>query len=285
MREERLLRRVCGVGCAVLLFAVVETLHGSVILGVESQSGNLYRIATTDAALTLVAHTGLPLGALLQAPNGMLYGYTIGTMPVLHRIDPNTGEHTAIAPITATGGIFLFEGALALSPDGTAYGLNFGSRSDNSLFTLDLDTGVATPVKRLKNGSHDINGMVWRSDGKLVATDTAQNAIIEIDPATGDSTVLHDLSTPSLGPKPVLGAIGDMTAIGDIGYFSTAGPAASPAGSNELYQLDLFTGVPVRIGAIALSPSALGIGALALPEPGALALLALGSLLVGRRKR
>lgn len=268
----------------MLLFPTVETLRGSLIVGVDSQSGNLYRISTVDASLTLVARTGLPLGALVQATDGMLYGYTIGATPVLHRLDPNTGAHEAIAPLTATGGIFLFEGALAMAPDGTTYGLNFGSRLDNSLFTLDLTTAIATPVKRLKNGSHDVNGMVWRSDGKLVAIDIAQNAIIEIDPATGDAVVLHDLDTSTASPKPVLGAVGDMTVVNGVGYFSTAGLGASPAGSNELYRLDLFTGVPVRVGALALPPAAMGIGALALPEPSALALLALGSLVCLRRR-
>lgn len=288
MSQDRFLGRAVCVACAALLPAFATSAHAAMLYGLDFGNGGLYQVSTDDATLNLVGNTGVKLAAFVMNPeDNMLYGYTTGASPVLYRIDPATAIATSVAAMAAPGGTFMFEGALALSPEGTAYGLNFGNKFNNSLFTVDLVSGAVTVGPRLSPNDglnpHDINGLVWRSDGMLVAIDEVQNSLIVIDPDTGVISTLFDLNSgPS--PRPTLGSSGDMTAIGDTGYFCAAGPGANPAGTNDLWAVNLFTGVPERIGAFSTGLSTQGLSALAVPEPATLSLLALGGLLLRRRR-
>jgi hypothetical protein len=255
-------------------------------LGIDHQTGNLYKISPDDATLTYIGSTGVTsLGCAVLQPDGMLYGYTGGATPKLYKIDPSTAATTLVAQVGGLG-TFLFEGAMAISPTGTAYGLNYGARATDYIFTLDLATGAVAVGPKLSGNAHDVNGVAWRSDGKLVGIDEAMNSLIAVDPATGQVSVITDFS--SVSPSPILGANGDMTAIGDTGYFATAGGGANPAGSNELWKVDLYSGDLTRIGGFT-GLSAKGLGALSVsviaPEPATLALLALGALTLRPRRR
>ena len=69
-----------------------------------------------------------------------------------------------------------------------------------------------------------------------------------------------------------------MTVMPDTAYFASAGPTASPAGSNELYSVDLFTGEHELIGSFSPTITGVGIAGVAVPEPSTVGLLAAGCL-------
>ena len=77
-----------------------------------------------------------------------------------------------------------------------------------------------------------------------------------------------------------------MAAVGDSGYFATAGPGASIPGSNQLYSFNLFTGDHTLIGSFVGTITGTGIGGLAvIPEPMTIALvmtILLGAVGIGR---
>jgi hypothetical protein len=258
------------------------------LVGVEATSGSLHRVSAADASLALIGSTGLPLAgdpanrlvaALERAPNGTLYAFTTGDDPMLYEIDDATGAATAIG---ALGLGFVSEGALAFAPNGTAYGVTHfdGDQGERWLFTLDLTTGAATRVATFEtfepSDEIDVNGLAWRSDGMLVGHERVSNSLLVIDPATAAYSILAALS-------PTVGAVGGMTAWKGVGYLATSGPGSPTApGSDELWRFDLFTGAATRIGS--LGTTGLGISGLAVPEPECGALLALGALVLSRRR-
>lgn len=252
------------------------------LFAIGRDSGNLYQVSTVDAALELIGNTGLQLGSLEMSPSGRLYGFTTGALPALYEIDPNTAAPTLVGPLG--GALFVFEGGLAFGPDGTAYASNMGEETNDWLFSLNPLTGLAAAIAPLA-GSHDINGLAWRSDGLLVGLDNAINALVTIHPTTGATAVLRDLSPLNRDGASILGANGGMAVLGGVGYFATAAAGATIPGSSELYSFNLFTGETQRVGAFSPALTGKGIGGLAAPEPAALLAVLMGMVSLGCRRR
>lgn len=291
MSKGRSLRWIYGAVCAIALFPAAGLTHAAVLLGInDSNSGELYRISTAPGApMTLVGNLGVPLATLECAPDGTLYGFTRGDTPKLYRVNADTADVEEIATITVPGALYsieryIFEGSLAFSPQGVAYGVNLQRNYTNQLFTLDLNNGEVKIIAQLDNGPHDINGMVWYND-MLVGLDQDQNAIVQINPANGHTSILYDLKNINLNGPVTVGAIGGMTLVGDVAYLSTASELASPKGSNKLYGFDLSTNQLQYVGTFADTQYTKGIGALATPEPATMALLGLGCCFLARPRR
>jgi hypothetical protein len=262
---------VCGLAVAV---GVCLPVHAG-LLGVAMDNGNLYSVSTVTGAATVVGNTGVTNWAdLAWGLNGVLYGFTTGTTGRLYSINPATA---AVTDIGALGGDFVFEGALAIASDGTAFATNMGTTAAPRLFRIDLTTGAATMVANLNGGSRDLNGMVFRSDGVLVGLDRFSNSLVTIDTATGTVGTLASLGFSA-------GGVGGMTNANGVTYLATAGPAGV-AGTNNLYTVDLFTGATSLVGSLGFTFPALGLSGLAsntapaaVPEPATLSLLLLGAL-------
>jgi hypothetical protein len=174
---------------------------------------------------------------------------------MLYRVDANTA-HASLVGYLGLG--IVFEGGLAFSPNGTAYGCNGGTANNPQLFTLNLQTGHATIIGTISGGSHDINGLAWRSDGMLVGLDRVSNSLLAINPQTAASATIAVLS-------PAIGAIGGMTtADGNTGYFSTAATAAYFPGSDALYSFNLLSGGYSYIGSFPSVIQGTGISGIAL---------------------
>jgi len=143
------------------------------MLGIDSDAGNLYRISTTDASLSLTGNTGLVNASAFQmpadlqfAPDGTLYCFTttVGTNSMLFRVNPDTAATNFIGYL---GLGIVFEGGLAFSPTGTAYGVNAGTVVNPQLFTVNLQNGHASIVGTI-SGGHNLLGV---SDGATIFDD------------------------------------------------------------------------------------------------------------------
>src|SRR5262249_39572488 len=126
------------------------------LLGIDIDTTTLYRVSTSNAALTPIGNTGVGMGEIELSPGGVIYGVSVGGGPTLYTITPSPAAATPVGPL---GLPFVFEGGLAFSPGGTAYGANGGTADNPQLFTLNLATGAASVVGTISGGSHDINGL------------------------------------------------------------------------------------------------------------------------------
>jgi hypothetical protein len=251
-RQGRAMHRFVG-GTLKIAFAAISLTAGlsfmqpafATLLGVDYGTGELYSISETNAATTPIGNTGITSWADIQlAPNGTLYGFTAGTgTSKLYSINPTTAAPTLIGSLNLGASVAVFEGGLAFAPNGTAYAMNSGRATNDSLFTINLTTGAATSLGQVTGATNiDINGLAYRSDGKLVGLENDSNSLVVIDPTT------RVLSTLLAVPTPV-GSVGGMTVENGVGYYVTAGPGASPTpGSDDLYSFNLSTGVSTLIG-------------------------------------
>jgi len=259
----------------VALFA--SPAHGQLI-GVEEDTGKFFAISTADSSMQLIDSTGIAgLGAMEFNPmDGFYYGFTTGASPSLYRFTiPPTLDHVT-SELVGPLGVFAFEGGIAFSPNGTAYAVN-GGVTVPVLLTLNLTTGAATVVNSFA-GRHDIAGLGWRGDGMLIGLDSTDNSLLTIDPQTAAVTTLD-------GVAATVGGIGGMALNGDLGYFVTAGPLAIRPGSNELYRFDPLTGEQFFVGSFDQRILGTGFSGLTfVPEPATLALMALGGLVLARRR-
>lgn len=274
-----------ALAASVLALAMARPAQAD-LLGIDDDTGDLYNVSTSTAGLTLIGSTGISgIGEIEFSPGGTLYGFTVGGGSTLYTINPTTAVATSVGPL---GLPFVFEGGLAFSPSGTAYATNGDSADNPQLLTINLTTGAATVVGTISGGAHDIDGLAYRSDGKLIGLDRVTNSLLLIDPTTAAASTLA--AVPA-----TVGAVGGMTIQNGVGYYNTGGPGATIPGSNELYSFDLTTGASTLIGSFS-SITGTGISGLAgisdqttVPEPGTVALfvatgLGSASLLLRRHK-
>jgi len=219
------------------LAALSSTVEAQTLVGVHWDSGAIHEISTVDASITPMGFSAPRfLGDLTLAADGFLYGIRSGADPELVRIDGVSGVSLVVGPLGLPS---VFEGALAISPAGIAYGFSVGTSTTPQLFQVDLATGAATGLVALSNPPHEINGAAFRSDGVLMALERVTNSLVTIDPATGAVSAMQVLT-------PYLGSVGGLTTIGGAGYFVRAGPGS--AGPSTLWQVDLHTGAHVLVG-------------------------------------
>lgn len=260
-------------GLIVWLTAVaVASGGGPGLLAIEQDTGSLYRVSTSDASLQWLGDTGLAdVGALEFNPHdGTLYAVTNGASSSLYSL--TLGAHAGALDVQLIGdlGVFTFEGGLAFCPCGLAYAMN-GGTDIPSLLTIDLSTGDAGVVGSLSE-RHDIAGLGWRDDGRLVALDSTDDVLMTIDPTNASFAPVSDLMSTA-------GGVGGMAIADGLGYFVTAGPGSVRPGSNALYSFDLYTGDQLFIGDFDATITGSGFSGLSvIPEPATLILLAVGCI-------
>jgi hypothetical protein len=269
-----------------LLLGLAPMARASV-LAIDYDTGSFYSVNTSDASLTLINETYVKNLGSLEYSNGSFYAIrTGGSEAALFEISTDGSSVSQVG--SGLGAGYYFEGSLVFSPSGAAYATNRGTSSTPQLMTVSPVSGQAFLVGTMSGGSHDINGMAWRSDGMIVGLDRVTNALVEINPQTADVQVLASLS------DDLVGGVGGMAYDGFNAYLATAGPGGTRSGSNSLYSVDLYTGAVSSIGVFNIGGAPLtgsGIGGLAfdteiiIPEPTALMMIVLGSLGLLRRRR
>jgi hypothetical protein len=114
---------------------------------------NLYTISPDTGSTTLVGNTGLPgIQAIAFSPQGVLYGWDVGSYPVaaigLVTIDTITGLATDVDPLVDAP--YAVQ-SIEFAPDGTLYG------ACDALHRIDVASGATTLVG--SGGYLDIRGL------------------------------------------------------------------------------------------------------------------------------
>jgi DNA-binding beta-propeller fold protein YncE len=217
----------------------------------EGEESVLYDIDVNTGIASSPRNTVKHLTGLAFDRGGRLYGLTTydSTAPnSLVRIDPNDG---AITVIGATGLASMYEGDLAFDPvSGQLYAL-YDTHPAQTLFTVDLTSGRATPVGTFSGVAvADISAMGFDQAGQLFAIETEHDLVLRIDKT--NATILS--SVPLSHP---------------LGY--TAGLAYHPEqerwyvadgnqdGTNTLYTIDLGTGRMTIVGGTQIATGISGL--------------------------
>lgn len=214
------------------------------------KGAELLRIDVVKRTLEVVGPTGAaPQNLALAILPGWRAAYTIA-----HTQDPNqahlAGIDLATGAITPVGGNplgqNLFVMGLAVSRNGVLYASGDFmplSPNFNSLYTIDLSTGLPTRVGSFGVGSSMrdfIMSLSFDPSGQLYGA--SQKAIYRIDTKSGAATKVADIKGAALlnGVTRVMGLAFDQR--GDL-YACDFMPidAAHPAGST-IYSVDLNTG-------------------------------------------
>ncbi len=242
-----------------------STPVSATIYGV-SWTGDFYAVDETDGSGTRIGPTGfLNLNAMVSDAAGKLYSYR-GTLVT---VDPLSGIGTAGPRVTPT---LDFRG-MAFSPDGTLFATDSGGggRVPDDLYTIDVATGVATRIG--STGMPGVQGLAFDPAGKLYGWETGSGTgiglgLIAIDPQTGAATDVN----PAVGGRAF-----------DVQTIEFAADGTLFGAVNQLFTIDVTTGALTPIGSGGYSDLR---GVAFVPEPGAIALLAVGGMvLLWRRRR
>ncbi|QDT68489.1 hypothetical protein MalM25_14120 [Planctomycetes bacterium MalM25] len=189
----------------------------------DSRENYLFEIDSTTGDATPISPvtTGLP-GALGGTADGTLWGWASNGLQV---VDPSTGTTTPSGPVTE-----FFATGFDVTASGVGYGITLG---DDQLFRVDLSTGVASAVGSAgavnaalaTAGAVDPDAFIisFGSVGdSLYGIDLGTNSLIEIEPATGDASVVG-----------VLGAVDGVGAGIFSGYAGLTGVDEDSDGVHE----------------------------------------------------
>ncbi|MEO0652074.1 MAG: hypothetical protein AAFZ65_15480 [Planctomycetota bacterium] len=217
---------------AASTFAILSTpalVQAQSLFGIDER-GDFFRYRVAERSRELIGSTGIvaPTG-LDVGPDGRVYSISAGDPALLFRIDIATGKPTVVGNLFSTPN-FVFEGGLAIAPDGRAWGVNLGSANDPALFEVDLESGKAMAVATISGPPRDLNGLAWRPDDKLVAMDRISNELLAIDPKSGALETIAPLQVD-------LSETGGILTLGGFGYFVT-----TVDGVEQLWRFDPFTG-------------------------------------------
>ena len=260
--------------------------------GALSTAGNLYTVdsntglTTTVGALVDAAGASYAInGMAWDSVNQWLWGTTSGASPTfangLVRINPMTGQVTQVGALGLTPPNF---GADLDLRGGVLYGWAEGSLS--SLVTINTATGAATVVGP--------NGQNINTTGSGLASDAQGVMFSSPDLATGSLWQVNTITGQLFGATPFSG--GTATArIGALEFLGSSlfgvelvGDGVSGITSNQLISINPVTGAITSIGQFR-DASTLQfnryIDAIAVPAPGAIAMLGLAGVLGTRRRR
>lgn len=164
----------------------------------------------------------------------------------LYRIDGDTFEPELVAPITGLLGGSLTD--LAIDKNDVALGVTL-----TDLYTIDLATGVATLLREDIGNNNNFTSLSFvpldledpDSVEILVAADGAGD-VFEIDPVTGDTTLLGNYGG---GGPTTISSSGDIVAISGLGIFATVTVGDDFSAPDHLAKINPDTWFADTIGA------------------------------------
>ncbi len=203
-----------------------------------------------------------PLGAAVDGSGRVLV--TDPTRSSLLRLDPATGDRSVVSgcadlacsSIVGAGSLLLYPVFAEVDADesilvtDSLMGVHTVFRIDPVTGDRSVVTGCATPLCSSVVGAGPSlvgpTGVDVEAGGTLVLADTGLNAVLRVDPATGDRTVLTGcvdaLCTSTVGAGPDLGNPADLVLAADGGVLVADADASTPSPFRAVLRVDPVTG-------------------------------------------
>jgi len=163
----------------------------------------------------------------------------------LYLMNSLTLATTTIGSMTGLGTQSLTD--LAIDKDDHMVGITL-----DKLYDLDPTTGAATLVKDLSQSGNGFTSLSFvpedlddPASADILVTANDQGAVFQIDPATGDTTVIGDYGTVAQGK---VRSSGDLFGVRGVGIFATVDIGDTP-GNDYLARIDPVTWAATPIGA------------------------------------
>ena len=276
-------------------------------------------------ALTVLGLTSLTRTAQAGILYGISNGFDNPANNQIYQINPASGAISSASVVTLSGFTVTNSLALAAHPTtGVLYGViqTSGGPANRRLVTIDPMTGVATDIGAL--GGRRFATLAFKPDGTLlgatgtngsnpetlfsISTTNASTTLLLAlgNGVNGETIAMHPngLLYHSSGNSPALFESVDLgtntvTSLGSasremfaMGYFPDTGQMLGSDNSTNFFSINIANGARTAIGTVIGPNSTINRGlayvasvSSSAPEPGTLALLALGGTLVVVRRR
>lgn len=236
-----------------------------------TNANNLYRMplgSTQPVNIGPLTWSGI-IWELTSGPNALLYGVD-RTTETLVTIDPNHGS--IISSVALTANIWNNRRGLSTAPDGTLYGIFEGW----NLRTINPSTGQTTHVANITGISGGVESMAFADDGTLYAAASSSGNpygedLYTLNINTGQMNWIAqigssyiDIDTLTYAPDGFLYGVDTLSVDGTDLY------KIDPSNGNRTFVVQLPGGVN---------------GLHATPEPATMGMLAIGGMVMLRRKR
>jgi len=218
-------------------------LYGVTSSGGSSGGGVVYKVEKSGAGFAVLHElAGLdgssPRAALLQGPDGFLYGTTTyggaSSQGTVFKVDTAGASFAVLHDLTISDGIIPL-GALALGSDGLLYGTtaNANFSDTGTVFRVSTDGAQFNVVHTFVNadGKSPAAGLLLSADGSFLGTTqyggAGNGTVFRLDPSTGALAVKHSfVSRDAFGPVPgmVRGADGFLYGITNNGGAPMSAP-------------------------------------------------------------
>jgi len=218
--------------------------------GAASAGATLYAVETfsCNCFFSIDLLTGIPtsIGPIAEDPTPFSMAVDLdGTIYVVDNssgtllaVDPGTGIGTAVSTgVGSIGGLAVapvaIPGPSGTLPPGTILGTRIGNVTDQLVIVHKgaSGDGAVTAIALLER---NIAGLEFRGDGVLFGAQIPMGALVTIDTATGEETVIGNMSAP---PAILVGALA-MSPAGEL-LVSTGGNGAP----NTIWKVDQTTAV------------------------------------------
>jgi uncharacterized repeat protein (TIGR03803 family) len=234
-----------------LIQATNGLLYGMTSTGGDSDKGTVFSFDPVTGKDSIVVNlnnsTGIyPLGSLIQASNGLIYGMTphggsrnLGTM---FYYNPVTGNDSVLINFNDTNGANPL-GSLMQASNGLLYGMTqYGGYGQGVIFSYNITTGADSVLQKMAFYTTFPQGsFIQGNDGLLYATTSgggsnSYGTIFSYDPVTGQDSILVSFTGMQNGDQPDA----DLVQATD-GYLYGLVPSGGSTGAGVFYRLNTTT--------------------------------------------
>ncbi|MEM7454791.1 MAG: hypothetical protein AAF456_10625 [Planctomycetota bacterium] len=257
----------------------VGTCQAQGLFAYDGANNDLYSVTSTPDATFIGEDFDSGVVAEIEAVFGLIYANDTATGTNLHVISRTSGEvlNTIDLNLPAGGNVI----TAMEHANGTMYGgfTTAGQGGGSALTTIDLTTGDVQLVGGFSGINSALGGLAW--DGQTmygISSGGANASLYSFDLATGVETFLTTINDSSGG------TIG-LTALefGSDGELYALANAASPI-AGHLLSIDIDTGIYTDLGSTGTTPTLNSLTSIPEPASGMLALAAISSFCLRRRR-